>query len=146
MQENYDLVIIGAGCVGMAMAHNARKNGKRCLLLEKQSMNNPNRYFSSSFSGRQNRVQYTEKYLTQYVIESNGYWDSLETEAQGHGVTTKFRHTEGGLWFGDKYVTTSEGNIFQSNQLLGELGVERLYMESLIPTQPTFFRNFQFSE
>ena len=38
MQEEYDLVIIGAGCVGMAMAYTARKEGKKCLLLEKQKI------------------------------------------------------------------------------------------------------------
>jgi len=50
------------------MAYHARKNGKTCLLLEKQKINSNNRYWSSSFSARQNRVQYTEEYLTQYVV------------------------------------------------------------------------------
>ena len=56
---DYDLVIIGAGCVGVAMAYHARKNGKSCLLLEKQKIRSENRYWGSSFSARQNRVQYT---------------------------------------------------------------------------------------
>ena len=34
MQEDtIDLVIVGAGVVGMAMAYEARKNGRTCLLL-----------------------------------------------------------------------------------------------------------------
>lgn len=66
--ESYDLVIIGAGCVGMAMAYEARKHGKTCLVVEKQKIGASDRYWSSSFSARQNRVQYTEEYLTRYVI------------------------------------------------------------------------------
>ena len=127
--------------MGAAMAYHARKNGKTCLLLEKQKNGSANRYWSSSFSARQNRVQYTEKYLTQYVIESNKYWDQIEAESQ-----MKFRHTEGALWFGNKYITTSEGNIFESNSVLEDLDVERLYLVQMIPEYPKFFKNFKFLE
>ena len=57
---------------------------------------------------------------------------------------SKFRHSEGALWFGDKDVTTSEGNIYDSNYILEKENVERLYMLSLIPNHPQFFRNFKF--
>lgn len=74
----------------MAMAYTARKHGKKCLLLEKQKIGSSDRYWSSSFSARQNRVQYTEEYLTRYVIESNKYWDQIQKEAQTYkpGVAT----------------------------------------------------------
>ena len=124
----------------MAMAYHARKFGKTALLIEEQKIGDPNRYWSSSFSARQNRVQYTEKYLTSYVLESNRYWDFIEEESGKE----KMRLTEGALWFGDKEVTTSEGNIFESNHILEQLKVPRLYMESLIPNKPDFFLNFNF--
>ena len=92
-------------------------------------------------------MQYTESYLTNYVIQSNGYWDEVQAEAQINKKLPdlKFRHTEGGLWFGDKNVTSSEGNIFESNNVLDQLDVDKLYMESLLPNQPTFFKNFKFT-
>ena len=55
----YDLIIVGAGCMGMAMAYHAKKFGKTAFLIEEQKIGDPNRYWSSSFSARQNRVQYT---------------------------------------------------------------------------------------
>ena len=62
-EEIYDLIIVGAGCMGAAMAYHARKNGKTCLLLEKESIGSTDRC-CPSFGAQQNRVQYTEKYLT----------------------------------------------------------------------------------
>ena len=145
---DYDLIIVGAGCMGAAMAYHARKNGKTAVILEKGDLaNNDTRYWSSSFSARQNRVQYTESYLTRYVLESNNYWDQIEAEANSSlkkGTSKIFRHKEGALWFGDKDVTTSEGNIYDSNYILEQENVDRLYMLSLIPNHPQFFRNFKF--
>ena len=43
-------------------------------------------------------------------------------------------------------MTSSEGNIYDSNYVLDKENVDRLYMTSLIPNHPQFFRNFQFSE
>ena len=36
----YDLIIVGAGCVGAAMAYHARKYGKKAVILEKSDLNN----------------------------------------------------------------------------------------------------------
>ena len=60
-----DLVIFGAGAVGMAMAYEARKENKNCVVLEKSNIDDEvNRYWSSNLSARQNRVQYSESYLS----------------------------------------------------------------------------------
>ena len=62
----YDLVIIGGGCVGMAAAYYAAKREKQTdpklnvCLIESQKINCEKRYWSSSYSARQNRVQYNE--------------------------------------------------------------------------------------
>ena len=81
------------------------------------------------------------------MLESNNYWDQIEAEALknvGSASKAKFRHREGALWFGDKDVTTSEGNIYDSNYILEKENVDRLYMLSLISNHPQFFRNFKF--
>ena len=75
---DYDVIIVGAGCMGVAMAYHARKYGKKAVILETETIGSDDRYWSSSFSARQNRVQYTESYLTRYVLESNNYWDLIE--------------------------------------------------------------------
>ena len=75
------MVIFGAGAVGIAMAYEARKGNKKCLVIEKSKIkDNADRYWSSNFSARQNRVQYSEQYLSQFVVESNKYWDQIDNE------------------------------------------------------------------
>ena len=59
MNENYDLVIIGAGCMGIAASYYAIKSGiKNVCIIERALIGSDTRYWSSSFSARQNRVQY----------------------------------------------------------------------------------------
>ena len=66
MQADYDLVIIGAGCVGVAAAYYALKDLKgtenqlSVALIERSDIFSSERYWSSSYSARQNRVQYNE--------------------------------------------------------------------------------------
>ena len=72
MEETYDLVIVGAGCMGVAAAYYAVKRGITSIcIIEQSQIGDPNRYWSSSYSARQNRVQYNEEYLTRFVVESN---------------------------------------------------------------------------
>jgi glycine/D-amino acid oxidase-like deaminating enzyme len=74
MSKVYDLVIVGGGCVGVAAAYYAREKGWNVCIIESQGFFSSDRYWSSSFSARQNRLQYSEEYLTRYVIESNKEW------------------------------------------------------------------------
>ncbi len=76
-EDQFDLIIIGAGCVGMAAAYYAIKKEKKVCIVESQTIRNAERYWSSSFSARQNRVQYNEEYLTRYVLESNKEWKEV---------------------------------------------------------------------
>ena len=147
-EDTLDLVIVGAGAVGMAMAYEARRHGRSCLLLEKAVINEPaKRYWSSNFSARQNRVQYSEAYLSNYVLESNKYWDEIDAERKAADPTAQpLKHVEGSVWFGSKEVSSNEGNLYAGNQVLDQLDVPKLYMESLVSTQPSFFRNFNFSD
>ncbi len=76
-EDQFDLIIIGAGCVGMAAAYYAIKKGKKVCIVESQTIGSAERYWSSSFSARQNRVQYNEEYLTRFVLESNKEWKEV---------------------------------------------------------------------
>jgi glycine/D-amino acid oxidase-like deaminating enzyme len=78
MNTVYDLIIVGAGCLGVAAAQYASSIGQSVCLIESQQIDSETRYWSSSFSARQNRVQYSEEYLTRYVVESNKYWKEIE--------------------------------------------------------------------
>jgi glycine/D-amino acid oxidase-like deaminating enzyme len=116
MEKVFDLVIVGAGCVGVAAAYYAVQKGWSVCLIESQGVNSDKRYWSSSFSARQNRLQYNEEYLTRYVVASNKEWADLE-EKLGEKPGA-FLHKEGALWFGDKNVSTSEGNIKAANAVI----------------------------
>lgn len=154
MQTNqFDLIIIGAGCVGMAAAYYALKSGKKVCVVESQTIGSTERYWSSSFSARQNRVQYNEEYLTRYVLESNKEWKAVEEDLQPfNDLKRKFLSEEGALWFGDKNTSTSEGNIKAANAVIGMINssartkeerVESLYMEKLMQGSPEFMRAFK---
>ena len=67
--------------MGAAMAYHARKYNKRAVILDKDDLTSDRRCWSSDLSARQNRVQHNESYLTNYVLESNKYWDQIEEEA-----------------------------------------------------------------
>lgn len=116
MTKVYDLVIVGAGCVGMAAAYYAVQKGWSVCLVESQGIGSDKRYWSSSYSARQNRLQYNEEYLTRYVVASNKEWADLEKNLGVEPET--FLKKEGALWFGDKNVTTSEGNIKAANAVI----------------------------
>ena len=71
MELNFDLVIVGAGAVGMAAAYYAVKAGRKVCLIESASIGSPERYWGSSYGARQNRIQYNDEYLTKFVVASN---------------------------------------------------------------------------
>lgn len=80
METNFDLIIVGAGCVGIAAAYYAITEGKKVCLLEKGKIGSNQRFWGSSFGARQNRVQYNQEYLTRFVLESNKEWQNLESK------------------------------------------------------------------
>ena len=67
------LLIVGAGAVGISAAYFAKvKHPKlQVTLIEIGEIDNNDREWSSNFSGRQNRLLFTQKYLTEFVIKSN---------------------------------------------------------------------------
>lgn len=103
-------------------------------------MDSEKRYWSSSFSARQNRVQYNEEYLTRFVLESNKEWARVEEK---FGKKDKLLLKEGSIWFGDKNVNTNEGNIKAANGVITIINsksederIESLYMEKIMQGSP----------
>lgn len=96
----------------MAAVYYAVQKGWKVLLIQKQLINDSQRYWSSSFGARQNRVQYNEEYLTKYVMESNKEWKRVEDyfnklDQLPKEKSHEFLLKQGALWFGDKSVNTS---------------------------------------
>ncbi|MFL1629550.1 FAD-dependent oxidoreductase [Staphylococcus capitis] len=114
MKKNYKLIIIGGGLVGLSTAYNLVTNyngystvkGEDILVLEKNKFFNDKG--SSAGSTRQFRYQYTEKYMTELVIQSIPDWQKLQ-----QFTTNSLIEHVGSLWFGDPKLPTTEGGINQ---------------------------------
>lgn len=86
-------------------------------------------------------------------MESNLTWKALEDEFEERdGVRSTFLHREGALWFGDKNVTTSEGNIKAANAVITQINaaattknerLESLFMQKLMEGTPNFMKAFK---
>lgn len=74
MSESYDLLILGAGCVGMAAAYYAAKMNKRVCVVERGAIQEENRIWSSGYGSTQNRIQYNEEYIARMILASNTEW------------------------------------------------------------------------
>lgn len=66
--------------------------------------------------------------------------------------TETFLHKEGALWFGDKTVSTNEGNIKAANAVITQINssaqgkderVESLYMDKIMEGTPSFMKAFK---
>lgn len=84
------------------------------------------------------------------MVASNKEWADLEKNLGEKPEA--FLKKEGALWFGDKSVTTSEGNIKAANAVITRINsaadkknerIESLYMEKLMEGTPEFLRAFK---
>ena len=66
------------------------------------------KFWSESFIARQNRLLSNEEYLARFIAASN---EELKNVQQQIGKNKTFIHKQGTLWFGDRNVNTTEGNI-----------------------------------
>ena len=119
MSENcYDLVVVGAGPIGLSTAYNCAKLGMKVLLLERFTLFNQ----SGSSAGlvRMFRTMYTEDYMADLAKTSMDLWNELEEEA---GV--KLREMSGLLNFGDPtYASGPEGTLKDPVANLKRLGMK----------------------
>lgn len=127
----YDLIIIGGGAMGMATAFYASKEAKRILVIDRFDYFLPNsgRLKSNSAGAtRQFRVQYSEAYMAKLALQAKQYWEDLEAEYKVSLVSKV-----GSLWFGDRNVDSSEGQINKAMEVMDNLDIPyaRVYNHEL---------------
>jgi monomeric sarcosine oxidase len=111
MSENYDVIVIGGGSMGLATAYHLAKRKTKTLVLERFSFLNQNG--SSAGVSRQLRIPYPESYMVKMVLNAIPFWQELQTH-----TSAQLLDTVGTLWFGDPKVKSSEGNIGEAEKAL----------------------------
>lgn len=114
--NTYDLIVVGAGPVGLATAWYAARRGRSVLVLEQYDPGTDRG--SSGGSERQWRLQYAQEDLTRLTLEALPYWRELELAAGRRLI-----HATGSLWFGDIEQATNEGQIAGAAAILDRVGV-----------------------
>jgi glycine/D-amino acid oxidase-like deaminating enzyme len=109
--ENYDVIVIGGGPIGLSSAYHLSKCKAKTLLLEQFTF--LNQLGSSAGVSRQFRIPYPEEYMVKLVKQSIPFWEELESL-----TPTQLRDKVGTLWFGDPAVHSTEGNIGQAEKAL----------------------------
>jgi glycine/D-amino acid oxidase-like deaminating enzyme len=114
--ENYDVIVIGGGAIGLATAYHLGKRKAKTLVLEQFTF--ANQLGSSAGVSRQFRIPYPDEYMVQMALDAQPYWDELEKTA-----SIQLLDKVGTLWFGDPNVHSTEGNIAESETALKALNV-----------------------
>lgn len=115
-ENHYDVVVIGGGAMGLATAYQLNKRKSKTLVLEQFTFKN--QLGSSAGVSRQFRIPYPDTYMVQMALDSEPYWDELQTH-----TSKTLLDKVGTLWFGDPSVQSTEGNIAEAEKALDELGV-----------------------
>ncbi|KAK4169898.1 peroxisomal sarcosine oxidase [Cladorrhinum sp. PSN259] len=105
-RAHYDVIVIGAGPVGLAATYEVAKSGKTVLVLEQNNFYN--QAGSSPDLVRMFRTMYTELFMAELAKDSMDIWDELEKDA-GESL----RWMSGLLNFGDPHMGegTPEGTL-----------------------------------
>jgi glycine/D-amino acid oxidase-like deaminating enzyme len=116
--NNYDLIIVGGGAIGLSTAYSAVQSGLKTLVLEKDtSLLNQNG--ASAGYSRQFRLQYAVQYMAELCLASVPFWNALQQYALNYPLVGK----DGSLWFGDPAFDSREGNIKASEKVMDKLGI-----------------------
>jgi glycine/D-amino acid oxidase-like deaminating enzyme len=114
--NNFDVIVIGGGPIGLSSAYHLSERRVRTLLLEQFTF--VNQLGSSAGVSRQFRIPYPEKYMVKLVKQSIPFWDELQSLS-----SVPLLDKVGTLWFGDPTVHTSEGNIAEAETALKGEGI-----------------------
>ncbi|MFC5873113.1 sarcosine oxidase/sarcosine oxidase / L-pipecolate oxidase [Chryseobacterium arachidis] len=133
-QENYDVIVIGGGAIGLATAYHLGKRKANTLVLEQFTF--VNQLGSSAGVSRQFRIPYPDQYMVQMALDSQPYWDELQKETE-----TPLLDKVGTLWFGDPNVHSTEGNIAEAEEALKALNVPYTTLTSKEIEEKYQFRN-----
>jgi sarcosine oxidase/L-pipecolate oxidase len=111
----YDVIVIGAGPVGLAAAYNCARAGRSTLVLERFNLFNQSG--SSNDLVRMFRTMYTQDFMADLAKESIGLWRELEVDAGEQLILMT-----GLLNFGDPtYSSGPEGNLLDPIKNLDRL-------------------------
>jgi sarcosine oxidase len=114
--ENFDLIVVGGGPVGLSCGWQATRRGSRTLVLDQTGfLNEAN---GTSGAERHWRLQYTQEDLFRLTLAALPLWRDLEER-----VDRKLIHEIGSLWFGDVEVHTNEGRIDETAANMDKFGV-----------------------
>ncbi|WP_426754928.1 FAD-dependent oxidoreductase [Myxococcus sp. Y35] len=116
--DTYDVVVVGAGAIGLSAAYWCSKAGKNVLLLDQFDIDND--YFSSKGESRFFRVMYSDPLLSLLAQSAYPLWRELEDDS---GLTGILNDTSL-LFFGPPNgVNTPEGNLAGAQTVLEEQGL-----------------------
>src|SRR5690348_12662598 len=115
-EKHYDVIVIGGGAMGLATAYQLSKRKTRTLVLEQFTF--LNQLGSSAGVSRQFRIPYPEEYMVKMALESQLYWEELQSH-----TPIQLRDRIGTLWFGDPSVHSTEGNIAEAEKALKAMKV-----------------------
>ena len=132
--ENYDVIVIGGGAIGLATAYHLGKRDAKTLVLEQFTFLNQSG--SSAGVSRQFRIPYPDEYMVTMALEAIPYWDELQKETE-----VQLLDKVGTLWFGDPEVRSTEGNIADAEKSLKALGVPYSTLTSKEIEEQYHFRN-----
>ncbi|KAK3313026.1 hypothetical protein B0H66DRAFT_631959 [Apodospora peruviana] len=116
--EVFDVIVVGAGPVGLAATYEVAKAGAKVLVLEQ------NNFFNQAGSSgdlvRMFRTMYTEPFMADLAKDAMGFWDDLEKDSG-----SSLRWMSGLLNFGDKNYggDTPEGTLMGPVPNLKRLGM-----------------------
>lgn len=132
--ENYDVIVIGGGAIGLATAYHLGQRQAKTLVLEQYTF--VNQLGSSAGVSRQFRIPYPDEYMVQMALDSEPYWDELQKKTD-----TQLLDKVGTLWFGDPEVHSTEGNITEAEKALEGLGVSYTNLTSKEIEEQYHFKN-----
>jgi glycine/D-amino acid oxidase-like deaminating enzyme len=115
-REHYDVIVIGGGPIGQAVAYQLSLRKARTLVLEQFTFGN--QLGSSAGVSRQFRIPYPDQYMVKLVKQSVPFWDELQAR-----TPVPLMEKVGTLWFGDPAVHSTEGNIGQAEEAMKAEGV-----------------------
>ena len=132
--ENYDVIVIGGGAIGLATAYHLGKRKANTLVVEQFTF--ANQLGSSAGVSRQFRIPYPDEYMVQMALDAQPYWDELEKT-----TSTQLLDKVGTLWFGDPNVHSTEGNIAEAETALKALNVPYTTLTAKEIEEQYHFRN-----
>lgn len=116
MTQQYDLIVIGGGSIGLSTAYHASKRNQKTLVIERFGFFNNSG--SSAGASRQYRIQYSQKYMAELALAAESYWGELQLRTFDSLVGQV-----GSVWFGDPSLSSQEGGIKAAMETLDDLHV-----------------------